>query len=102
MAKHKKTKKQKLIADLRRQLQTQKAPTLTPQTSNINDNKSPQASNLGYNYSASFTQVAVKKSSYEMLYPFVLNDLRKTTIITFIILLGYMLIYLLFNNHFLA
>ncbi len=97
MAKNKKTKKQKIIADLRRQLSnSQTAELISPVNS---PKQTTHQQQVTHTYNAPAQQVVVKKSSYELLYPFVYKDLQKTAFVTFGILLADFVLYFILNNH---
>ena len=79
-AKHKKTRKQKIIADYRRNvyiLETNISPLLSP---NLN--------------------VVVNANSQS--YSYVLKDVLKTGLLTFSIVIGELVLYFLFKNHIIA
>ena|SRR3989339_653465 len=92
MNKHKKTREQKIISDLRRRLSLQ-AETVKK---TIPEEEIKRTKELNYNYNAS--QMPVKPSTVIYTHEYLRKDLSKTAFLTFSIIAFELLLFLLFKN----
>ena len=100
MAKRKRTKKQKVISDLRRQLHTVQ-PTVT-ETSPTRQDATPTQESRGISYSFSKQQAisgaAPRRNSFDQLVTYLPHDLRKTATVTLAIITAEIILFFVTRN----
>jgi len=93
MSKAKKTRQEKVIADLRRRLQST-SPSLSPDKGHVQQ-VIPQKS---FSYVHSSAASVTKNYSFQIIHPSLLHDLTKTTVITSTIVFTELLLYYLIQT----